>query len=213
MLVRWNCGWHATLHLWPCGVWGVRGAWRVGIHDVFSLESYWIPAILLKKCKFFQPQIMEVQKSCVNFFLLDMIQNLLGSEPGFCLDVIFVAPCNILQSDIRRPEVRIHEAYRKQWCMGDWYLEAVWKPRSLEPSKLMIVDARSEKFREMGKLGFHTSHLSLDLSFDFIPSFQLRGFQFCASICISNLLPGQKKAGNMNENPSPQIGILQNWMI
>ena len=37
---------------------------------------------------------MEVQKSCVNFFLLDMILNLLGSEPGFCLDVIFVAPCN-----------------------------------------------------------------------------------------------------------------------
>lgn len=53
-----------------------------------SSKSYW------NKYKFFQPHIMEVPKSCVYFFLLDMIQNLLGSEPGFCLDVIFVAPCN-----------------------------------------------------------------------------------------------------------------------
>lgn len=106
-----------------------------------SSKSYW------NKYKFFQPHIMEVPKSCVYFFSTWHDSELAWKWARFLFGCYF---CCSLQSDIRRPEVRIHEAYRRQWCMGDWYLEAVWTPRSLEPSKLMIVDARSEKFREMG---------------------------------------------------------------
>lgn len=147
MLARWNCGWHATLHLWPCGVWGVRGSLEGWDPWCVFLERYWIPANLIEKnTSSSNPKSWKFQKVVFIFFYLTWFKTCLETS-RFFFGCYF---CCSLQSDIRRPELRIHEAYRRQWCMGDWYLEAVWKPRSLEPSKLMIVDARSEKIQEMG---------------------------------------------------------------
>lgn len=53
-----------------------------------SSKSYW------KKYKFFQPQIMEVPKSCVYCFSTWHDSKLAWKRASFFLDVIFVAPCN-----------------------------------------------------------------------------------------------------------------------
>lgn len=143
LLVRWNCGWHATLHLWPCGVWGVRGPWRVGIHDVFLEKAIEFEHFFIDKKKQVLPTPNHGSSKKNMFVFFYMIQNLLSiSEPFFFSMLYFVAP---LQSEMlsawTQPTVAPwHLMGSIQWEMlGDWHLGtfSLKTTTSLEASKLI----------------------------------------------------------------------------